>query len=163
MTLTPSLTPHRRHRVVTAFAAVVTFTVATLGFGVDGGVGASARTSSAAIAGAADRALAAYDSWQTDRNPADYVAFVQGRDATASMTATQLGVEVSALRSEWASVPVAQQQAVLAAMSQLGVPYQSLAAEPGVAFDCSGLTLWAYGRAGVEICLLYTSPSPRDA
>ncbi len=35
-----------------------------------------------------------------------------------------------------------------AAQSQLGVPYQWGAEDPGVAFDCSGLTAWAWGQAG---------------
>ncbi len=39
--------------------------------------------------------------------------------------------------------------AVAAAKSQLGVPYKFAAATPNVAFDCSGLTMWAWGRAGV--------------
>lgn len=38
--------------------------------------------------------------------------------------------------------------AVGAARSQLGVPYRFAAASPGVAFDCSGLTMWAWGRSG---------------
>jgi cell wall-associated NlpC family hydrolase len=41
--------------------------------------------------------------------------------------------------------------AVRAALSQLGVPYRFAAAEPGVAFDCSGLTMWAWGQAGVSL------------
>ncbi|MEN9644717.1 MAG: hypothetical protein RL238_1386 [Actinomycetota bacterium] len=41
--------------------------------------------------------------------------------------------------------------AVSAAYSQLGVPYRFAAEEPGVAFDCSGLTKWAWGRAGVYL------------
>ena len=41
--------------------------------------------------------------------------------------------------------------AVNAAMSQLGVPYRFASAEPGVAFDCSGLTSWAWGQAGVYL------------
>jgi cell wall-associated NlpC family hydrolase/outer membrane murein-binding lipoprotein Lpp len=41
--------------------------------------------------------------------------------------------------------------AVNAAMSQLGVPYRFAAEEPGVAFDCSGLTKWAWGQAGVYL------------
>ena len=41
--------------------------------------------------------------------------------------------------------------AVSAAESQLGVPYQWGAEEPGVAFDCSGLTAWAWGQAGVPL------------
>ena len=38
-----------------------------------------------------------------------------------------------------------------AALSQLGVPYVFAAASPGRAFDCSGLTLWAWGQAGVSL------------
>jgi cell wall-associated NlpC family hydrolase len=41
--------------------------------------------------------------------------------------------------------------AVRAALSQLGVPYRFAAASPGVAFDCSGLTMWAWGQAGVSL------------
>ncbi len=41
--------------------------------------------------------------------------------------------------------------AVRAAYSQLGVPYRYAAEEPGVAFDCSGLTKWAWGQAGVSL------------
>ncbi|MBP9051990.1 MAG: C40 family peptidase, partial [Ilumatobacteraceae bacterium] len=39
--------------------------------------------------------------------------------------------------------------AVSAAYSQLGVPYRFATSSPGVSFDCSGLTKWAWGRAGV--------------
>ena len=41
--------------------------------------------------------------------------------------------------------------AVRAAYSQLGVPYRYAGATPGVAFDCSGLTMWAWSRAGVSL------------
>ena len=41
--------------------------------------------------------------------------------------------------------------AVAAALSQLGVPYRYATAIPGVAFDCSGLTAWAWGQAGVGL------------
>lgn len=41
--------------------------------------------------------------------------------------------------------------AVAAAYSQIGVPYKFAAESPGVAFDCSGLTKWAWGRAGVYL------------
>jgi cell wall-associated NlpC family hydrolase len=41
--------------------------------------------------------------------------------------------------------------AVSAAYGQLGVPYQFAAESPGVAFDCSGLTKFAWGRAGVSL------------
>jgi len=41
--------------------------------------------------------------------------------------------------------------AVAAAYSQLGVPYRFAAEQPGVAFDCSGLTKWVWGQAGVYL------------
>ncbi len=41
--------------------------------------------------------------------------------------------------------------AVAAAESQLGVPYLFGGETPGVGFDCSGLTAWAWGKAGVSL------------
>ncbi len=41
--------------------------------------------------------------------------------------------------------------AVNAAVSQVGVGYRYAAASPGVAFDCSGLTSWAWSTAGVYL------------
>jgi peptidoglycan DL-endopeptidase CwlO len=41
--------------------------------------------------------------------------------------------------------------AVRAAETQLGVPYIWGAEDPGVGFDCSGLTAWAWGQAGVSL------------
>ena len=41
--------------------------------------------------------------------------------------------------------------AIKAALSQLGVRYRFGAKSPGSAFDCSGLTSWAWGVAGVGI------------
>jgi len=43
------------------------------------------------------------------------------------------------------------QIAISAAESQLGVPYVYGASDPGHGFDCSGLTMWAWGQAGVSL------------
>jgi cell wall-associated NlpC family hydrolase len=45
----------------------------------------------------------------------------------------------------------AAQVAILAAESVIGVPYVWGAADPNVGFDCSGLTSWAWGQAGVYL------------
>jgi cell wall-associated NlpC family hydrolase len=41
--------------------------------------------------------------------------------------------------------------AVAAAESQIGVPYVWAGASPGVGFDCSGLTMWAWAQGGVSL------------
>jgi cell wall-associated NlpC family hydrolase len=41
--------------------------------------------------------------------------------------------------------------AIAAAKSQIGVPYAWGASSPGVGFDCSGLIMWAWSRAGVSL------------
>jgi cell wall-associated NlpC family hydrolase len=53
-----------------------------------------------------------------------------------------------------APIPAASSRAgtaVSAALSQQGVSYKFAAASPGVAFDCSGLTSWAWSQAGVYL------------
>lgn len=137
----------RLRRGLAGAGALVAVGLLTLSSGAD----ASVRTTSEAIAVEADRALDAFDRWQTDRNPADYVRYVQGRETTANLTAVDLQIDPAALRSAWASTSGDKQRAVLAAMSQLGVPYRSIHSEPGVGFDCSGLTSWAFRQAGLEI------------
>lgn len=112
---------------------------------------AAPRTKSTAIAAHAGQAVEALDRWTQTQNPADYVWFVQHRDRAATMTEHDVELVSGSLRSEWAQVDISKQHAVLNAVSQLGVPYKSLTSEPGVGFDCSGLTVWAFGGAGVDI------------
>ena len=42
-------------------------------------------------------------------------------------------------------------RAVAAAKTQIGVPYEWATSSPGVSFDCSGLTMWAWAQAGVSM------------
>ncbi len=51
----------------------------------------------------------------------------------------------------WAGADQAHQIALLSALTQVGVPYRRNASKVGVAFDCSGLTAFAWGQAGVDI------------
>lgn len=150
-TTTPTCRARRSRRVAgRVLVGAVALSAWLLAPGADA-VDAGARTTSATIAGEADRALAALERWHADRNPADYVLYVQSRELTASLTATDLEIDGAALRAAWSAAPVEKQQAVLAALSQLGVPYSSLDSDPEVGFDCSGLMLWAYRQAGLEL------------
>jgi cell wall-associated NlpC family hydrolase len=86
--------------------------------------------------------------------------------AQAAQLATQLGgtAQAAAQAANAASaaaggpsvgfsgtVTAAGEAAVRAAESQLGVPYVWGGESPGVGFDCSGLTQWSWGQAGVGI------------
>ncbi|MGH9918515.1 MAG: NlpC/P60 family protein, partial [Nitrososphaerales archaeon] len=87
---------------------------------------------------------------------------VNGQIATllAQREASEQAAEASAFAARVAgsgpvssNVPVSAGAvgAVQAAQSQLGVPYVWGGEDPGAGFDCSGLTQWAWGRAGVSI------------
>lgn len=153
-TMPMSRTPQRSDRPVRTrrLAALAGIAVAAIGLSVSPGTGgAAARTSSTVIADEAERALEALERWQETRSPVDFVHFVQRREATATMTARELGIDPSEMRRAWATAPATKQQAVLAGMSQLGVPYRSHRSDPEVGFDCSGLTSWMYRQVGIDL------------
>lgn len=108
-------------------------------------------SSSPELAGLAVRALGALDQWNADADPDQYVEFVRARDEAATLAASELGLDAGALRRSWAAADPDNQRALLAAITQLGVPYRSNRSEEGVGFDCSGLTTYAWGRAGVTL------------
>jgi cell wall-associated NlpC family hydrolase len=63
-----------------------------------------------------------------------------------------MGVQLGLPNGETAEAPnEIAANAVRYALQQLGVPYVWGASNPGSGFDCSGLTSWAYGMAGLEI------------
>jgi hypothetical protein len=94
-------------------------------------------------------------SW---RLPKD--SFVSPGD-TVSIFCTKDGTRLR-IRKEYLQLGL---QIVRAARSQLGVPYIFGAADPkdpgdtAAAFDCSGLTMWAYAQVGVK--LLHSAESQR--
>ena len=70
---------------------------------------------------------------------------------TAALTAAAPAATVAAPTGPPPAVSPGAATAVAAATSQLGVPYVAFAQQPGVAFDCSGLTAWAWAQAGVSL------------
>jgi cell wall-associated NlpC family hydrolase len=100
---------------------------------------------------AAAGALAAFDTFANSGTPGDFVGYVAARDAAADQVAVEMRLDPATMRSAWSEGDLAHQEAVLAALTQLGAPYRANRADPGEGFDCSGLTSWAWARAGVQI------------
>ena len=88
---------------------------------------------------------------------ATLVAQKQAEEAAAQAAAFQARIAASQFSSGAGLGPVPAvpggggAQAVAAAESQIGVPYVWAGATPGVGFDCSGLTMWAWAHAGVSL------------
>ena len=103
------------------------------------------------IAEAAFLAIVALDDYAVEGRTADLELFAWHRAIAAHYTAQQLGYDEMAMIEAWASADLAHQRAVLGALTQLGVPYRTNTSRPGVGFDCSGLTTFAWAGAGVEL------------
>ncbi len=73
------------------------------------------------------------------------------RENLATRVARALGAPPSAMRAAWARSSTDHLLALFSGLTQLGVPYRSLRSDPGAGFDCSGLTSYAWGQAGVNL------------
>ena len=69
--------------------------------------------------------------------------------ASNAGTSSNAGVAAPASSGPAPAVSSRSGIAISAAMGQQGVPYRFAASSPGVAFDCSGLTAYAWAQAGV--------------
>lgn len=121
----------------------------------------SAQQAAAAAAAAQNAANVAAQVGGTSTGAAATAAANQAAQAAATVTSAS----ASTATTTPPSTPAASQQppspppsnggagaaAVAAAESQLGVPYVYGGESPGSGFDCSGLTQWAWGQAGVSI------------
>jgi hypothetical protein len=97
------------------------------------------------------KALLALDHFERTGTEIDERQYEWYRSLTAYYTAVQLGYDHEAMIEAWDATTPAHQRAVLTALTQVGVPYRSMASEEGVGFDCSGLTSYAWNGAGVEL------------
>lgn len=158
----PGTTP-RRQRCVVASARAVVVGLAVTAATVVGALAVADDTASAVsgplvtnamapvVTTSARQALDSYDQWIASDDARDYRSFVWFRTQAAQYAATELGYPQDEMVEAWASTPVGHQLAVLAAMTQIGVPYRTNTSQENVGFDCSGLTTFAWSRAGVQL------------
>lgn len=145
----PDITPSRHRRIA---ALVVSGTLAGMSFIAPSTAVAEAPVSDhPEIVATAAVAMEAHERWTSAGDTAAYLAFIDARDRVAAMTADALGRPSTEMVAAWADSDVDGQIAVLAAMTQLGVPWRRNARVEGEGFDCSGLTSFSWARAGVEI------------
>jgi cell wall-associated NlpC family hydrolase len=78
-------------------------------------------------------------------------SFAANLQSVAYTVAAKLGVEGPRMNSAWMAADHPHQVALLSALTQVGVPYHRNASKMGIAFDCSGLTAFAWGQSGVEL------------
>jgi cell wall-associated NlpC family hydrolase len=82
---------------------------------------------------------------------ADVTAYNVLRQRVATLVAPAAGVDVAQLDAVWSGADPRRMITVLSALTQLGVPYHYRGSTPGRAFDCSGLTSWAWAQGGVGL------------
>ena len=79
------------------------------------------------------------------------MAYGYFRSRLAALIAPAAGLDPRQLDEVWSVADPRRMVTVLSALTQLGVPYHSRSATPGRAFDCSGLTSWAWSQSGVGL------------
>ena len=137
----------------TSFGLVAAVAVAAVMFGVPQQVSAKPMPQSQerVIAESAQIALAVFDSnlrMSASVRSEVFDAYVAD---IARQAALFLGVDVRQMQQAWLSADLAHQRALINGLTQLGVPYKINAAIENVAFDCSGLVAFAWGKAGIAL------------
>lgn len=79
------------------------------------------------------------------------VEYLAARAEVADQVGARLWTPGEQFDEAWGRADLEHQMAVLAALTQLGVPYKRNTSLPGVGFDCSGLTTFAWSLAGFQL------------
>jgi hypothetical protein len=151
MTLTCAY-PHSRLAQLRRSVVALVLAVATVG--VLAGPADAARMGDeqeALISAGAKKALVAIDKFADERDMDAYDLYLSHADYLAVQVANFLGLDVRSMQRAWRGADVAHQRALMAGLTQLGVPYKANGAQADVALDCSGLVAFAWSSAGVEM------------
>jgi cell wall-associated NlpC family hydrolase len=77
--------------------------------------------------------------------------FAARLEDASDAVATSLVVDAGRMHQAWIAADQPHQIALLSALTQVGVPYHRNTSKVGIAFDCSGLTAFAWAQSGVEL------------
>jgi len=72
-------------------------------------------------------------------------------DMVAAFVSPRTGSPPEAFIEAWVAAGDTRMTVLLSALAEVGVPYRRNASEAGHAFDCSGLTMYAWSEAGVDL------------
>jgi cell wall-associated NlpC family hydrolase len=103
------------------------------------------------LAGQAASALEVWAAYSTSGERSLLTRFGALRDSVAADAATRLQLDPAAMQAAWRNADTTHLLVLLTAFTQLGVPYRAFKRIPGVGFDCSALTSWAWEQSGVQI------------
>jgi cell wall-associated NlpC family hydrolase len=150
----------RSARRLVLAAALATAGVSTLALPIAGPLAAHAAPTSIgsvqgrarqadAVADQAAQALSLAQRYQETGDAAALVSFEQQLDLMAVTIADRVALDPAEMQR--AEADLEHQTALVAALSQLGVAYRRNTSKPGVGFDCSGLTSYAWAQAGFDL------------
>jgi len=69
----------------------------------------------------------------------------------ASLVAPRTSSPPEAFLAAWSAAGSTRMTVLLSALGQVGVPYRRNTSNPGVSFDCSGFTMYAWSQVGVSL------------
>lgn len=147
-----------RRRLAGLIAAVATLGV---GLGVSAGAASAAPGPvpaaiagdpySAAVVAVSNEALAARDIYAMSGTAETYHTYERRLGEVAGALAFEFAADPAVVAASLRGAGLDNQTAVLSALTQLGNEYQYASSDPAVGFDCSGLTSFAWRRAGVTL------------
>ena len=125
-------------------ASVLGGGVVALGAGTAGATQLPTVAVAATVDSVSTSAAAALATMGTD-------AYAVRLQSAAAAVAARLGVDSAPLNQAFLAADQSHQIALLSALTQVGVPYHRNSSKAGIAFDCSGLTAFAWSQAGVAL------------
>jgi cell wall-associated NlpC family hydrolase len=141
----------RRFILAGALATATASTVALpqVALAAPTGVSASSRAAEVdPVAAQAVQALATLQRGLVGHDASALKSYDATRDRIAGEIAGRLMIDPAVMQAAWQRADREHQQAILAALTQLGVPYRRNTSKAGEGFDCSGLTTYAWGQVG---------------